>query len=258
MSKYPARVSFLVLGGALVALLASGSAHPQILEDIVIIGSPTAGVPPHGGYVLHGCLGPEGSMLLGVDIGFFDRAMLGASFGFQQFIGRGDIEPNDKPGFEVRIRLVDEGESGPALAVGLDTQGEGEYFGNEERYERKSKGLYAVVSRNYRLIEDFSIHGGANYSFERTDEEGVNAFAGFAIELIKGLSILADYNAALDDNDQDAPTHRTRGRGYLDAGLCLEYRDNLQLKVLFKDILGNYAPDPRIVRSVEVLYINSF
>jgi hypothetical protein len=258
MSRYRTRVLPLVVAGAAVLLLMTGSAHAQILEDVVIVDSPTAGVPPHGGYLLHGSLGPQSSILVGVDIGFFDRAMLGASFGFQGFIGRGDIEPNDKPGFEVRLRVIEESESGPAFAVGVDTQGEETYFGDEERYERKSKGLYAVLSKNYRLIEDFSIHGGANYSFERKDEEGVNAFGGFSLELIRGFSILGDYNAALDDNDQDVPTHRTRGRGYLDGGLRFDYRDNLRFKILFKDILNNYIPESGIFRSVEVFYINSF
>jgi hypothetical protein len=258
MSRYRTRALFLVLAGAVASLLTFDSAHSQILEDIVIVDSPTAGVPPHGGYLFHGSLGPQSSILVGVDIGFFDRAMLGVSFGFQKFIGRGDIEANDKPGFEVRLRVIEESESGPALACGVDTQGEDAYFGGEERYERKSKGLYAVLSKNYRVIEDFSIHGGANFSFERKDEEGVNAFGGFSLELIKGFSILGDYNAALDDNDQNVPTHRTRGRGYLDGALRLDYHDNLRFKILFKDLLNNYIPESGVFRSIEVFYVNSF
>jgi hypothetical protein len=258
MSRYRTSVHGVLIAGAAALLLIVGPVRSQILEDIVVVSSPTAGVLPHGGYQLRGSLGPQSSILVGIDIGFFDRAMLGMSFGLQRFIGRGNIEFNDRPGFEVRVRVIDESESGPALALGVNTQGEGIYFEEEERYERKSQGVFAVVSKNYRLIEDVSFHGGVGYSFERKDEEGVNAFGGISLELIKGFSVLCDYNAALDDNDTDVPGHRTRGRGYLDGGLRFDYRDNLRLKILFKDLLGNYISESGVFRSIEVSYLNSF
>jgi hypothetical protein len=208
--------------------------------------------------MIYGSIGPESSVLAGIGVGFFDRVMLGASFGLQNFIGDGDVVVNDRPGFELRIRLIEESEARPAFALGIDTQGEDAYLEDEERYERKSKGFYAVVSRNYRLIGDFSIHGGVNYSLESRDEEGVNAFGGFALEIFKGFSILLDYNAALDDNDADVATHRTRGRGYLDSGLRFDYRDNLRFKIFFKDLLDNYIPVSGVERSIEVFYVSSF
>jgi hypothetical protein len=257
MSRYRTEaLAFLIAAAA--AFTVSGPARSQILEDITIIDSPTAGVLPHGGYLFHGSLGPESSILLGVDVGFFDRAMLGVSYGFQRFIGRGDIKGNDKPGFEVRVRVIEETMAGPALAVGVDTQGKDTYFTEEERYERKSKGMYAVLSKNYRFVVEWTISGGANYSFERKYEKGVNAFGGVSLELFRGLAALLDYNAALDDNDSSVPTHLTRGRGYLDVGLRFDYRDNLRFKLLFKDLLGNYIPESGVFRSVEVYYINSF
>jgi len=115
-----------------------------------------------------------------------------------------------------------------------------------------------VISRNYRLIRDFSLHGGANYSLEREDEEGVNFFAGATLELIPGFHILLDYNAAIDDDDADNPEARTRGRGYLDAGLRFDYRENLRIKLNFKDLLDNYIPESGIARSFELFYVNYF
>lgn len=258
MSKSPASLFRIVILVAAACCASAGVCRSQILEDIRLVDSPTAGVLPHGGYLIYGSIGPESSILAGVDIGFFDRVMLGASFGLQEFIGSGDIEVNDKPGFEIRARLIEESAPGPAVALGVDTQGEDAYLDDEQRYERKSKGAYAVVSKNYRLIEDFSIHGGVNYSFETRDEQGANAFGGFSLEIVKGFSILLDYNAAFDDNDTGVATHRTRGRGYLDSGLSLEYRDNLRFKIFFKDLLDNYVFASGVERSVEVFYLNSF
>ena len=256
MSRYPA--SILLVAALILSPLLQGRAESQVIEDIYIVDSPTAGILPHGGYILHGSIGPSSSLLFGVKVGFHDRLMLGASFGIQNFVGRGEIEINDKPGFEVRLRVIEEEIIGPALAIGIDTQGEDIYIDDLERYERKSKGFYAVISRNYRLIRDFSLHGGANYSLEREDEEGVNFFAGAALELIPGFYILVDYNAAIDDDDADNQSARTRGRGYLDAGIRFDYRENLRIKLHFKDLLGNYIPESGIARSFELFYIDYF
>ena len=225
---------------------------------MLLVDSPTAGILPHGAYLFQGSFGPRSSLIFGVKIGFHDRIMVGVSFGMQEFIGTGDIQLNDKPGFEARLRILEENLRGPALALGIDTQGEDAYIEDDERYERKSKGFYAVISKNYRLLSDFSVHGGVNYSLEDTDEQGLNAFGGISIELVEGFSLLLDYNAALDDNDADVGSSRTRGRGYLDSGVRFDYMENLRLKVLFKDLLGNYEPEKGVARSIEILYINYF
>ena len=219
---------------------------------MLLVDSPTAGILPHGAYLFQGSFGPRSSLIFGVKIGFHDR------FGMQEFIGTGDIQLNDKPGFEARLRILEENLRGPALALGIDTQGEDAYIEDDERYERKSKGFYAVISKNYRLLSDFSVHGGVNYSLEDTDEQGLSAFGGISIELVEGFSLLLDYNAALDDNDADVGSSRTRGRGYLDSGVRFDYMENLRLKVLFKDLLGNYEPEKGVARSIEILYINYF
>jgi hypothetical protein len=256
MSKYHSRLLYIASLAAAVSLAAS--ARAQILEDIRIVTSPTASILPHGGYLFEGSIGPESSILVALKVGFFDRLMLGASYGLQEFIGRGDVQANDRPGFEARVRVVEETQAGPALVLGIDTQGEDAYIESAERYERKSKGLYAVASKNYRLVGDLSVHGGINYSFENRDERGINAFGGFGLEPIKGFSLLLDYNPALDDNDEGVVTHLTHGKGYLDAGVRFDYRDNLRFKIFFKDLLGNYIPQSGIDRSIEVFYINTF
>ena len=106
MLKSPASLFRLTILAAAACCMAAGACESQILEDVRLVDSPTAGVLPHGGYLVHGSVGPESSILAGIGIGFFDRVMLGASFGLQKFIGRGDIHVNDRPGFEIRVRLI--------------------------------------------------------------------------------------------------------------------------------------------------------
>jgi len=230
----------------------------QEFEEIYVVDSPTAGILPHGSYLFQGAIGPRSSLLFGVIVGFQDRLILGVSFGLQEFIGRGDVEVNDRPGFQVRLRIIEEGLAGAAFALGFDSQGEDEYIEDDERYERKSKGFYGVFSRNYKLIRDFSIHAGVNYSLERKDEEGINFFAGVLLEVIPGFRILLDYDAALNDDAPGVESSRTRGRGYFDTGVRLDYMENLRIKILFRDLLGNYIPEKGVARSIEIFYINYF
>jgi hypothetical protein len=247
---------FVLLAAACLAPF--GVCSAQILEEVLIVTSPTASILPHGGYLFQGSIGPQSAIIASLKVGFFDRFMLGASYGFQGLIGRGDVHANDRPGFEARLRIIEESEARPALAMGIDTQGEDAYLEDASRYTRKSKGMYAVLGKNYRLIGDFSINAGINYSLENEDEGGLNAFGGFDLELINGFSILLDYNAAVDDDDEEVVTHLTRGRGYLDSGVRFDYRDNLSFKVLFKDLLGNYLPESGVDRAIEFFYFNSF
>ncbi len=232
--------------------------YGQALEEIRLVDSPTAGIIPHGGYLFFGSIGPNSSLLFGVKIGFHDRLMVGVSFGLQKFVGRGEIVLNEKPGFEVRLRMIEEGETNPALALGIDTQGEDSYIEENWRYERKSKGFYIVFSKNYTLFRDFSLHGGINYSLENEFEESVNFFGGMSCEFITGFSVLLDYNAAMDDDDSEIESSLTRGKGYFDAGLRFDYMENLRMKILFQDLLGNYIPDNGVARSIEIYYVNYF
>jgi hypothetical protein len=247
-----------VFSMAAAVVLFCAPAGAQVFEEMVLVNSPTAGILNHGGYLFFGSVGPRSSLLFGTKIGFHDRLMIGVSFGVQEFIGRGEVDVNERPGFEVRLRIIEERVNGPALAFGIDTQGEDSYLDEDERYERKSKGFYGVFSKNYKLVRDFSIHGGVNYSLENRDEEGVNFFAGFSLEIVPGFSILLDYDAALDDDDPDAATSRTEGKGYLDTGARFDYMENLRIKLLFKDLLGNYIPERGVARSIEIFYVNYF
>ena len=246
-----------VLSAALV-VCAAAQPSAQGIQDLEIVESPTAGILGHGAYRFEGSVGPGNDLLFSVAVGFHDRLQLGMSFGLQNFIGRGDIELNDRPGFQVRLRVLEEGFAGPAFAVGVDTQGEGYWIEDDERYERKSYGLYGVLSKNYYVLRNVGVHGGINYSFERRDEESIDFFAGLTIEAFTGMSLLLDYDASLDDDDETVPSTRTRGRGYLDTGVRFDFGQTLSIRLLFKDLMGNYTPEKGVARTVEIFYTNWF
>ena len=77
------------------------------------------------------------------------------------------------------------------------------------------------MSKNYLLAVGYlSIHGGANYSLERDDDDDPNLFLSADWEPVEGFSILLDSDAALNDNNE--------GDGFgggginLDVGIRLE------------------------------------
>ena len=236
----------------------SGAANGQFREDIKVVEVPTAGIIPHKSYMYSGSVGPFNSLLFGLDVGLHDRLMMGGSFGLQNFIGRGEIDYNERPEFRIRLRLLEEIIGGPALAVGVNTQGQNQWFEDLERYERKSRGFYAVFSKGYRLWRRFSLHFGMNYSMEDEYEDGTDLFGGVTIETFPGLMVLCEYSAGFNDDDEDNPHRMTRGRGYLDMGVRFDYRENLRIRVNFQDLMENYIPESGVSRSVEISYINFF
>jgi len=254
MLKLYYSLSFVIL----VVMLSFGQSYGQFHEDITIVESPTAGIIPHGSYMYEGSVGPSNSLLFGCDVGFRERLMIGVSFGLQNFIGRGDIHNNDRPGIRMRLRLVEEIIGGPALAVGINTQGQDRWLNDNERYERKSKGFYAVLSKSYYMLRQFSLHCGVNYTLERKYERGPDFFGGLTVEALSGIVLLVEYSGAFDDDNTNLSSCLTEGRGYLDTGIRIDYKENLRIRFLFKDLLDNFTTSPGIARSVEISYVNYF
>lgn len=243
-----------VLAAAL--LVSAGPAAAGLDEPIYVIDSPTAGVLANGEYHLQGRIGPESSILLGLRVGFFDVFHVGVSFGMQRVFERAEPSVNDQVGFHFRVRLIPETTS-PALAVGFDSQGVGMYDESLDRYERKSKGFYAVLSKNWLVpVGQFSLHGGANYSLETKDDGGPSIFGAGDWEVLHGFSLLLDADAALNDNVKDG---RYGGGGiYLDGAVRVRYGDTISMMLIFRDLTGNYEPDATVAREFEVAFVNHF
>lgn len=234
---------------------AAGTAGGQT-EPIYVIDSPTAGILGDGEYLIQGRLGPESSIQLGLRIGFMNRLHMGASFGMQRVFERDEISVNDHVGFQIRIRLLEEFVA-PALALGFNSQGVGRYDEGLNRYERKSRGFYAVISKNMMLVlGQLSLHGGVNYSTERDDEESANLFAAADWEVFNGFSLLLDGDAARNDREEDG---RYGGGGvYLDAAVRISYGENLSMMLIFRDLTGNFEPNDQVGREFEINFVRMF
>ncbi len=225
-------------------------------EPLYVIDHPTAGLLPHGFYQIRGKIGPETSFLGEFRVGFKDRFQIGASFGAQNVLGYGSPDLNDKLGFQARLRVIEESNA-PALAVGFDSQGQGRYHGDFKRYDRKSMGLYVVVTKNYTFaLGQITPNGGVSFTTEREDDNDPNIFFGLNWTIANQFSILLDIDAALNDNANESQFGQ--GGIYVDAGLRWYYGENLLMTLIFRDLTGNFGMNSSVGREFEIAFIEMF
>ena len=231
--------------------------HPSQFRSLV--DAPTAGLLNRGEYDFEMRVFPNGGILSGFSVGLFDRFNLGVYYGGTEIIGNSsNITWNDDPGVVVKYRLYEETTGFPAVAVGFSNQGYGRFQANVdssgERYLIKSRGLFAVCSKNFifPLVKNISLHGGMNYNTcEKEDDESLNFFAGTDLFLNEEVSLVLEYDLALDDNDDDS---FGEGRGYLNGAVRWTFAQYLTFQFNFKDLLGNYRQSETVNREIKIIY----
>jgi hypothetical protein len=236
----------------------SNAGASATIEPIMIIDKPTAGMLHRGGYHVNAEFFEQGGVLFGVSVGLVDRFNFGISYGGTNILGTGKPQMNPYPGVNVKLRVLDETASAPAVAVGFDWQGKGPYIENLKRYTIKSPGFYAVASENFALAGYLSLHGGLNLSTERGDgDKDLNAFLGAEKSIGNDMSLLAEYDFGLNDNSANA-IGSGRGRGYLNLGYRWSWGKGLVLGLNIKDILKNQRDITVGNRTIQIEYVGSF
>ena len=246
-------IAALMIAGLCGNLYGQGSAGTSAsVETRHIIGIPTAGIIGHGSLALDLETAQSGGLLAGVSAGLFNRLVLGISYGGVDVLGTDPPSWNPLPGVEARLRILDESIVLPALAAGFSSQGHGQYMDGQDRYTRKSPGFYAVISKNYSAMGFLGFHGGINYSLETADgNRNPDLFAGIEKTVGGFVSLLASYNAGLNDNGPD-----TKGRGYLDAGISVSPGKGLTIGIFIRDLLDNRFTDTIGERFLTLEYVN--
>jgi hypothetical protein len=225
------------------------------LEPRSLIDFPTAGMIPRGSIALDVDFYREGGVDLSCAVGIFDRLSAGLSYGGSGLIGAGSPVMNAAPGFNVKLRLLEESIYVPALALGFDSQGHDGYNRSLNRYAIKSPGFYAVFSKNYAVLGFFSLHGGADYSLERADGNGnINLFAGIEKTIGPFLSFMLEYNLGSNDTGNNT---LGEGKGYLNMALRCSLGGGLTLGINFKDLVDNGGNVTVANRTVHIEYVKS-
>jgi hypothetical protein len=238
----------------LLMILVAGQDY-EVLEPVMLINKPTAGTLLKGSVRASLLSYPEGGMLGGLDAGVTDRLMFGISYGGTNIIGTGKVFWNPQVGVNIRYRLIEEGYTNPAITMGYDSQGYGSYIDSTKRYQEKSVGVFAVLSKNFNLLGFLGVHGGVNYSFEREDDKSMNLFVGIDKSINPELALACEYDFALNDNEDDA---LGSGKGYLNAALHWTFAGRLRIDFMLKNILKNRKDVPSMSRAIRISYIEIF
>jgi hypothetical protein len=215
----------------LLATVAEGRSPSQLLVD-----TPTAGTQPAASFATRTRAFPGGGLEFRLDIGLTHWLTLGAAYAGMQIIGDGDPEWNPQPGLAAKARILPESFALPALAVGVDTQGSGYWDEGLDRFQYKSRGLYAVMSKNYAWLGNLTFHGGLNRSFEG-DDGGLNPFVGLEKSVGPYGGLALEYDAALNDDRDDGAFGR--GRGYLNGAVSWDLSTEVQVRFVLRDMLRN-------------------
>jgi hypothetical protein len=163
--------------------------------------------------------------------------------------------------FQVKLQVITETYSLPAITVGFNSQGYGSWVDSLDRYEIKSRGFYAVASKGYVGTGGgfyTGIHGGINYSLENDvdGDENVNFFFGFDAKFPNDFGLLAEYDMALDD-DRDMLA-LGKGWGYLNIGARWLFMERLKIEVDLKNLLNNRRGVNSFGRELRILYLEYF
>jgi hypothetical protein len=230
-------------------------------QPVRIVDFPTAGLLPRRAFRVEGDIYAEGGVLLSLTMGFARYFSFGVSYGGYNVIGTGDPELNPEPAVNLKVRLLEESLMAPALAIGFDSQGYGKHFDDrvcpqekecdegetcykdaecaqedleEDRYLVKSRGIFAVASKNWDLLGPFSLHGGISYSLENGLDNDLTVFIGVIKSFSDFLDVRAEYDFATNDNDSEWQI--AEDRGYLNASLVWHVSENLSLGFEVRDI----------------------
>ena len=248
-------ILFLIIltAGHYSGVFSQAGKNPALKE---IIDIPTAGSLQKGAFDIGLRMYPQGGVLFNMSAGLINRVMVTVFYGGENCIGDGEINWNPQIGFEMRVRIIEESFVLPALSAGFISQGYGGYNNDLNRYTYKSKGFYAVISRNYNLLGDLGLHFGANKSLEEDDRDrDINLFTGFDKALPAGIEILGEYDFGFNDNGD---LGLGNGNGYLNAGLRWSITGGFSVTFIFRNLAKNKKLTSGIGREIVINYVRMF
>ena len=219
-----------------------------------IIDMPTAGIIEKGVVGVTTDFMPYGVLIQWIEAGVFENVSIGISYGGANFIGSGNVDWNNWPGITFRARLLNETVYLPAITVGFDAQGKGQYFKDDERYAIKSPGFFAAVSKNFEFLGYLSLHGETNYSLEGNDDNYIDLRLGVEKTLGSSFSLVTEYDFAFNDNNSGFGI----GRGYLNLGVRWSPGPGFTVGFDLRDLLDNEpSVSNGVGRAFKIEYLKS-
>ena len=240
------------------------SVHLFSYELNSLIDAPTAGILQKGEAEITAKLYKNNGLLIGTKVGLFPRFMFGVNYGAEQVVGNQDPIWHERVEFNAKFRIIDETGKLPAIAVGYDSQGHGNFNEVVKRYDIKSKGVFAAASKNFLLLGNLGFHFGVNYSLEDNDDDNeLNFFAGLDKSLGDVIVFMLEYDPAWNDNDDWSDQTvdefiKGSGKGYLNAGFAIHFTEYLSVNLSFYDLLKNRSDTKGSDRTLTLFYNMTF
>ncbi len=228
-----------------------------------LITLPTAGTLQRGSFALEMRIQKFGGLTSSISVGLTDRFQLGISYGSANLIGDDSLIWYPKPETNLKYLLIDESETSPGISLGIDTQGLGKFNSDDSlmRYDTKALGLFAVASKNWVTpLGNLGWHFGSNYNFVETNDndKDVNFFMGFDIEFNPELSMMFEYNAALNENNMTSKNIAISRGGYLNAGVRWTFVERLHIEIDFNNLMFDKKKVDYFNREIKITYIEYF
>lgn len=228
-----------------------------------LITLPTAGTLQRGSFALEMRIQKFGGLTSSISVGLTDRFQLGISYGSANLIGDDSLIWYPKPETNLKYLLIDESETSPGISLGIDTQGLGKFNSDDSlmRYDTKALGLFAVASKNWVTpLGNLGWHFGSNYNFIETNDndKDVNFFMGFDIEFNPELSMMFEYNAALNENNMTSKNIAISRGGYLNAGVRWTFVERLHIEIDFNNLMFDKKKVDYFNREIKITYIEYF
>ena len=228
-----------------------------------LITLPTAGTLQRGSFALEMRIQKFGGLTSSISVGLTDRFQLGISYGSANLIGDDSLIWYPKPETNLKYLLIDESETSPGISLGIDTQGLGKFNSDDSlmRYDTKALGLFAVASKNWVTpLGNLGWHFGSNYNFVETNDndKDVNFFMGFDIEFNPELSMMFEYNAALNENNMTSKNIAISRGGYLNAGVRWTFVERLHIEIDFNNFRFDKKKVDYFNRDIKITDIEYF
>jgi hypothetical protein len=260
-------MKIIIITLSLFCVLFAQSEQPYPPLELVSI--PTAGTLPKGSYTYETILTKNGGVTPKLAVGLSDNFTFGFAYGIHNLIGDQKPNYNPQPGFIIKYRVYSETTKWPAIVLGLNTQGKGNYMVKDGfiggRYEKKALGFYLTSSKNWNMMGNLGIHIGlSKNSWEDLDgDDDLNFFIGIDKELNRSFSLLLECDGALNDNEYEFDDLTFgRGKGYVNAALRWAVVPNVLVEINFNDIRKNSTIKEKEVeytnREIKIMYSESF
>lgn len=152
-----------------LSLILLGTA-PAVQGQSYYVHRPDPRVSEHGSYGVSLHLAPNGGLLLGLGVGFFNRFQIGLSYGGENIIGSGPIDWYDlPPGVRVKVAIVDEHATPLSLAIGFDSQ---DAVGS---VDVNQAGFYLAAGKKFHLGW-ITFDPGLGAGYDILDEEAFHLY----------------------------------------------------------------------------------